>query len=88
MTSSLCASLGSYPGALGLLVLVLMEISMVPTCEKSPCSLTRLLSRLEHHLVHQKFAGLIPGQSPYLDCRFDHWLGGIPEATDPCFLSH
>ena len=35
--------------------------------------------------MHQKVAGLIPGQGIYLDCGFDPWLWRVQEAADQCF---
>ena len=40
------------------------------------------LSWLEHHPVHQKVAGSIPGQGTYPGCGFDPLSGSLPEA-DP-----
>ena len=40
---------------------------------------------LECRPVHQKVAGLIPGQGTYLDCGFDPWSEHVWEATSQCF---
>ena len=40
-------------------------------------------------LVHQKVAGLFPGQGPYLGCGFDIWLGCYVWGDNQLmFLSH
>ena len=48
-------------------------------------ALARQLSWLQHHPVHQKAAGSIPGQGTHLACGFNPWLGHLWEATDRCF---
>ena len=40
---------------------------------------------LEHHPVHQKGAGWIPGQDTYLGCSSILGLGCAREATNQCF---
>ena len=40
------------------------------------------LSWLEHHPLHQKVAGLIPGQGTYLGFGFNSQMRHIWEATD------
>ena len=47
--------------------------------------LTRWLSWLEHHPIHQKAVGSIPSQGTYLVCRFHPWSGCICEAANQCF---
>ena len=49
-------------------------------------ALARWLSWLEHCLMHQKVAGLIPGRSTYLGCGFHPRWGHIWEATND--ISH
>ena len=43
------------------------------------------VSRLEHHPIHQKVAGLIPGWDTYLDCRLDPLSDWVQKATNWCF---
>ena len=43
------------------------------------------LSWLEHHPVHQKIAGSIPGQGTDLGCGLNPLSGCIQEAAKPCF---
>ena len=43
------------------------------------------LSWLEHHPIHQKFEGLVPGQGTYLGRGFDTRSGCMWEATGQCF---
>ena len=42
---------------------------------------------LEHHVVHQKVVGLIPGQGTYLDCGFGPQSGSVQEGVDHLSLS-
>ena len=53
-----------------------LSVSFVPA---------RWLSWLECHPVHQRVAGLIPGQGTCLGCRLHPWLGCMWEATNRCF---
>ena len=48
-------------------------------------AMARWLGWLEHHPIHQKVAGSIPGQGTYLGCGFDLRSGRVWEATDRCF---
>lgn len=41
-------------------------------------ALARWLSRLEHHTIPPKVAGLIPGPGTSLGYRFDPWSGRLP----------
>ena len=48
-------------------------------------ALARLFSWLEHHPMHQKSVGSIPGQVTYLSGRFDPWSRHIWEVINQCF---
>ena len=43
----------------------------------SPGQVVQLVSWLERHPIHQKFAGSIPGQGTYRGFRFSPWSGSI-----------
>ena len=49
------------------------------------CS-SQVAQLLECCPVHQKVAGLIPGQASYLGCRFSNLLGAHMERDQPLFL--
>ena len=68
----------------GGLIIALSQQSLSLTIKSSPAPVG-LLSWLEHHPVHQRVAGLIPGQDTYLGCRFNPHSGCILEATNWCF---
>ena len=56
-----------------------MEIEIIT---KEPIrALVSWFKWLDYHPIHKKFVG----KSPYLGCRFDHWLGRIQKATNQCF---
>ena len=56
-----------------------------PKEPKTAAALAWCLSGLECHPLHQKVAGLIPGQGTHLGCGLDPQSGRVQEATDPCF---
>ena len=58
------------------------NFSLLPPHSKVPFALAGSLSCVECHPLHQKVAGLIPGQGTYLGCGFNPQSGCVWEATN------
>ena len=67
------------------LPMLLFCLSNIALYKKINClALTRWISWLEHHPVHQKVVGSIPAQGTYLGWWYSPPLGYVQEATNQC----